>query len=62
MLWCEETALISAHPCFERLTKEDLESDPVIPLLFTGTEEGQKVERNEGSTFLNCFRRIAGPK
>jgi tRNA (guanine-N7-)-methyltransferase len=53
---------IGAHPCFERLTKEELAADPVIPLLFTGTEEGQKVERNEGSTFLNVFRRIEGPK
>lgn len=52
---------ISEHPCFERLTEEELKADPVIPLLFTGTEEGQKVERNEGSTFLNVFRRIPGP-
>jgi len=58
--WMSEK--IAAHPCFERLTPEELKSDPVVPLLFTGTEEGQKVERNEGSTFLNCFRRIAGPK
>jgi|TARA_B110000977_G_scaffold101228_1_gene132682 tRNA (guanine-N7-)-methyltransferase len=55
-------AKIGAHPMFERLTEEECAADPVVPLLFTGTEEGQKVERNEGNTFLNVFRRIDGPK
>lgn len=53
---------IAAHPMFERLTEEECKADPVVPLLFTGTEEGQKVERNEGNTFLNVFRRVEGPK
>jgi tRNA (guanine-N7-)-methyltransferase len=53
---------IEEHPMFERLTEEECKADPVVPLLFTGTEEGQKVERNEGNTFLNVFRRVEGPK
>ena len=53
---------IEEHPMFERLTEEECKADPVVPLLFTGTEEGQKGERNEGNTFLNVFRRVEGPK
>jgi tRNA (guanine-N7-)-methyltransferase len=46
---------------FERISEADLAADPIVPLLYTGTEEGQKVERNSGSTHLNVFRRIANP-
>jgi tRNA (guanine-N7-)-methyltransferase len=46
---------------FERVPEAELTKDPVVPLLYTGTEEGQKVERNSGSTFLNVFRRVANP-
>jgi len=52
---------MSAHPMFERISEADLAADPIVPLLYTGTEEGQKVERNSGSTHLNVFRRIANP-
>ena len=52
---------MSAHPMFERVSEADLVADPVVPLLYTGTEEGQKVERNSGRTFLNVFRRIPNP-
>ena len=52
---------MSAHPMFERVPESELKVDPVVPLLYTGTEEGQKVERNSGSTYLNVFRRIANP-
>ena len=52
---------MSAHPMFERVPEAELTKDPVVPLLYTGTEEGQKVERNSGSTFLNVFRRVANP-
>jgi len=52
---------MTAHPMFERVPEVELAADPVVALLYTGTEEGQKVERNAGSTFLNVFRRIANP-
>ncbi|KAK3240257.1 hypothetical protein CYMTET_49894 [Cymbomonas tetramitiformis] len=47
------------HPLFERLTQEELDVDPCIPLLTTATEEGQKVARNEGVRCMNVFRRIS---
>ncbi|XP_071735495.1 tRNA (guanine-N(7)-)-methyltransferase-like [Rutidosis leptorrhynchoides] len=46
------------HPLFEALTDEELEMDPVVKLLSSATEEGQKVSRNEGQTFKAVFRRI----
>ena len=49
------------HPLFERLTEAELAADPVTPLLITTSEEGQKVERNEGLTCVNVFRRIKAP-
>ncbi|KJH45826.1 putative mitoferrin-1 [Dictyocaulus viviparus] len=35
------------HPLFERITKEEEESDPVVPLLFESSEEGQKLDMCE---------------
>lgn len=35
------------------------QSDPVVEKLYTSTEEGQKVTRNEGDKFLAVYRRIA---
>ncbi|GKD38588.1 tRNA (guanine-N(7)-)-methyltransferase [Tanacetum coccineum] len=46
------------HPLFEALTEEELEADPVVKLLSSATEEGQKVSRNGGLTFTAVFRRI----
>ncbi|XP_020212800.1 tRNA (guanine-N(7)-)-methyltransferase isoform X1 [Cajanus cajan] len=47
------------HPMFEALTEKELEADPVVKLLCSATEEGQKVARNGGQTFQAVFRRIA---
>ncbi|XP_047959332.1 tRNA (guanine-N(7)-)-methyltransferase [Salvia hispanica] len=47
------------HELFEPLTEEELAADPVVELLSTATEEGQKVARNEGQTFRAVYRRIA---
>ncbi|XP_014674502.1 PREDICTED: tRNA (guanine-N(7)-)-methyltransferase-like [Priapulus caudatus] len=49
------------HPLFERVREEELESDPVVPLLHRATEEGQKVARNNGERHLAVFRRVADP-
>ncbi|POG73578.1 hypothetical protein GLOIN_2v1585955 [Rhizophagus irregularis DAOM 181602=DAOM 197198] len=47
------------HPLFERIPDDELERDPVVPHVRTATEEGKKVERNNGDKFLACYRRIA---
>ncbi|GAB4858851.1 hypothetical protein Ancab_010328 [Ancistrocladus abbreviatus] len=47
------------HPLFEALTEEELEADPVVKLLDSATEEGQKVARNGGQTYRAVYRRIA---
>ncbi|CAI0438792.1 unnamed protein product [Linum tenue] len=52
-------ACLEQHPMFESLTHEELEADPVVKLLSTATEEGQKVARNGGQTFQAVYRRIA---
>ncbi|KAI8011482.1 tRNA (guanine-N(7)-)-methyltransferase [Camellia lanceoleosa] len=51
-------ACLEGHPLFEALTDEELEADPVMKLLNSATEEGQKVARNGGQTFQAVFRRI----
>ncbi|KAJ4963873.1 hypothetical protein NE237_023812 [Protea cynaroides] len=50
------------HPLFEALTEEELKADPVVKLLCSATEEGQKVARNGGQTFQAIYRRIAAPR
>ncbi|CAG8723978.1 5336_t:CDS:2, partial [Acaulospora morrowiae] len=50
---------LEEHPLFERISDEEVEKDPVVPLVRTETEEGKKVERNNGQKFLACFRRLA---
>ena len=37
-----------AHPLFQRMTDEELSTDPAACLLDKATEEGQKVARNSG--------------
>ncbi|XP_017769368.1 PREDICTED: tRNA (guanine-N(7)-)-methyltransferase [Nicrophorus vespilloides] len=49
------------HPLFVRITDEELKSDPVVDKLFSSSEEGQKVTRNNGDKFLAVFRRIRDP-
>lgn len=47
------------HPLFAAVPDEELEADPVVKLLTYATEEGQKVARNGGQTFLAVYWRIA---
>lgn len=49
---------LDAHPLFEEVSAHEQEADPVVKLLKTATEEGQKVERNCGETFQSVYRRI----
>lgn len=47
------------HPLFEVISEEELAADPVVKLLSSATEEGQKVARNGGETFTSVYRRIS---
>ncbi|GAA0173034.1 RNA processing factor [Lithospermum erythrorhizon] len=49
---------LEGHPLFKALTEEEIESDQVVELLTSATEEGQKVARNGGQTFPAIYRRI----
>ncbi|KAI9224934.1 guanine-N(7)--methyltransferase [Blastocladiella britannica] len=53
---------LEAHPLFERMSKEEEDADPVVPFVYSSTEEGKKVERNKGDKFLALFRRIETPE
>ncbi|CAI2165623.1 16784_t:CDS:2 [Funneliformis geosporum] len=50
---------LEEHPLFERISDDELETDPVVPHVQTATEEGKKVERNNGDKFLACYKRIS---
>ncbi|XP_043703306.1 tRNA (guanine-N(7)-)-methyltransferase [Telopea speciosissima] len=52
-------ACLEGHPLFEAITEEELKADPVVKLLTSATEEGQKVARNGGQTFQAVYRRIS---
>jgi tRNA (guanine-N7-)-methyltransferase len=47
---------------FERVSDEELESDPAAGLLTQASEEGQKVARNQGRTWRNVYRRLQEPR
>ncbi|CAG8434728.1 2224_t:CDS:2 [Funneliformis mosseae] len=49
---------LEEHPLFERISEDEVETDPVVPHVRTATEEGKKVERNNGDKFLACYKRI----
>lgn len=49
------------HPLFTRVSDEELVGDVIISRLGTCTEEGKKVQRNNGKNFLAVFRRIEDP-
>ncbi|KAL7160478.1 hypothetical protein ABFS83_01G097600 [Erythranthe nasuta] len=55
-------ACLDGHPLFEAVSESELEADPVVELLSSATEEGQKVARNEGQTFRAVYRRIAASR
>ncbi|OBA27143.1 hypothetical protein HANVADRAFT_55855 [Hanseniaspora valbyensis NRRL Y-1626] len=53
---------LEEHPLFERLDEEWEKNDPSCQIMFNATEEGQKVERNKGSKWTACFRRLPNPE
>ncbi len=50
------------HPSFERISDEELEGDVCVDTMRTDTEEGKKVERNNGKKWVVCFRRLEDPE
>ncbi|KAJ3122505.1 tRNA (guanine-N(7)-)-methyltransferase (tRNA(m7G46)-methyltransferase) [Physocladia obscura] len=53
---------LDAHPLFERLTDEEMDADPCVNAACNGTEESMKVERNGGTKFRMCYRRLNAAK
>ena len=51
----------NAHPSFQRVALEEQEADICVQTMRVETEEGKKVERNQGEKFIACFRRIEDP-
>ncbi|XP_018576626.1 tRNA (guanine-N(7)-)-methyltransferase [Anoplophora glabripennis] len=49
------------HALFEIVPQEETKKDPIIEKLYSSSEEGQKVSRNNGNKFLAVFRRIKDP-
>jgi tRNA (guanine-N7-)-methyltransferase len=54
-------AHFNAHPTFERVPETEQEADECVKVMRVGTEEGQKVERNNGPKFVALFRRLEDP-
>lgn len=49
------------HPLFQRISEEEQEADPCVAIMRSETEEGKKVERNQGPKFVALFRRLEDP-
>ncbi|CAE6434889.1 unnamed protein product [Rhizoctonia solani] len=58
-LWM--VAHLEAFPAFERIPDEEATKDPVTPHIINATEEGKKVERNNGRKWIALFRRKDRP-
>ncbi|CAG8473422.1 12773_t:CDS:2 [Ambispora gerdemannii] len=52
---------LNEHPLFKRIPEEETNKDPVVFHVSQSTEEGKKVERNNGEKFLACYVRIEDP-
>lgn len=52
---------LDMHPLFDRISDEELKADPVSECVLKSTEEGKKVERNNGEKFMAAYRRLAHP-
>lgn len=52
---------LEGFPLFERVAGEELVDDPIVEQVRTSTEEGKKVERNNGLKLVAVYRRIGAP-
>jgi len=50
-----------AHPSFDRISDQDQDADDCVQVMRKETEEGKKVERNQGDKFVACYRRLQDP-
>jgi tRNA (guanine-N7-)-methyltransferase len=50
-----------AHPSFERVQEDEQDADDCVKIMRVETEEGKKVERNNGQKFVALFRRLEDP-
>jgi hypothetical protein len=51
---------LTESPLFERLPNGALAADPAVPVLIN-TDEGQKVQRNNGNMYIAVFRKRLDP-
>ncbi|KAF8751932.1 tRNA (guanine-N(7)-)-methyltransferase [Rhizoctonia solani] len=58
-LWM--VAHLETFPAFERIPDEEATKDPVTPHILNATEEGKKVQRNNGRKWIALFRRKNRP-
>ena len=49
------------HPSFDRVSEQDQDNDECVQVMRKETEEGKKVERNQGEKFVACYRRLEDP-
>ncbi|KAH9950700.1 putative methyltransferase-domain-containing protein [Amylocystis lapponica] len=52
---------LEAFPLFQAVSEADLRAEgkgPILDAVYSSTEEGRKVERNQGEKWLACFRRV----
>jgi len=54
-------AHLKIHPMFDTIPNEELVDDPCLEAARVSTEEGKKVERNNGDKWVACFRRREDP-
>lgn len=52
---------LDKHPLFTRLDKEWEAEDECVKIMASETEEGKKVERNNGQKYIACYRRLTDP-
>lgn len=49
---------LSAHQMFKEISPEELKADKCIDLIYSSTEEGKKVARNNGAKYYCVFERV----
>jgi len=49
---------LKEHPLFEPVSEDEVNADPCVNVMRQDTEEGKKVERNQGKKWWAVFRRV----
>ena len=61
-LHCWMVEHFDTHPSFERVTEDEQGTDACVTVMKTQTEEGKKVERNNGNKYVALYRRLPDPE